>query len=137
MKIFNCKICNKEFIRYPQQIKNGAIHHCSHKCSGLSKRKRSISTGGYITLRMPEHPNAMRNGRIYEHQLIMSNKLKRPLQKQETIHHKNGIRDDNRIENLELWCIPRQRNGQRVSDLLNFCVKHYRNDIIKLLNTTT
>ena len=119
MKIFNCKICNKEFIRYPQQIKNGAIHHCSHKCSGLSKRKRSISTGGYITLRMPEHPNAMRNGRIYEHQLIMSNKLKRPLQKQETIHHKNGIRSDNRIQNLELWSNHHPR-GQKIEDLVKF-----------------
>ena len=119
VKIFNCKICNKEFIRYPQQIKNGAIHHCSHKCSGLSKRKRSISTGGYITLRMPEHPNAMRNGRIYEHQLIMSNKLKRPLQKQETIHHKNGIRSDNRIQNLELWSNHHPR-GQKIEDLVKF-----------------
>ena len=60
---------------------------------------------GYILIWMPRHPNA-KVGRgksyIYEHRLVMSNHLGRPLESYEFVHHKNGIKDDNRIENLEL-----------------------------------
>lgn len=50
---------------------------------------------------------------------MMSEYIKRPLEKHENIHHKNGIRDDNRIENLELWC-KKQPAGQRVKDKIKF-----------------
>lgn len=57
---------------------------------------------GYIQVWMPKHPNAKMAGYIHEHRLIMSNYLERPLKSNEFVHHKNGIKDDNRIENLEL-----------------------------------
>jgi hypothetical protein len=47
----------------------------------------------------------------------MSEFLERPLRDNEYVHHKNGVRDDNRLENLELWCSS-QPPGQRVTDLL-------------------
>ena len=57
---------------------------------------------GYVLIWKPEHPNAKLAGYIHEHRLVMSEHLGRPLESYEFIHHKNGIKDDNRIENLEL-----------------------------------
>jgi hypothetical protein len=54
---------------------------------------------------------------IAEHRLVMSRALGRPLLRNESVHHKNGVRLDNRRRNLELWT-KSQPAGQRVKDLL-------------------
>ena len=78
---------------------------------------RHYNDKGYIYCFFPEHPNAMKGGVLAEHVYVMAEKLRRPLKKGEFPHHKNGIHDDNKPENLELWH-KGHPSGQRVSDKL-------------------
>lgn len=69
---------------------------------GNNKGGRLKNAQGYIQIWKPEHPNANKSGYILEHRLIMSEHLGRKLTRDEDVHHINEIKDDNRLENLEI-----------------------------------
>jgi hypothetical protein len=79
----------------------------------------SKTSKGYVRVYLPEHPNAMSDGQILEHILIMSEHLGRPLTDDEQVHHKNGVKDDNRIENLVLK-IKAHGPGIEIADALQW-----------------
>lgn len=59
-------------------------------------------TDGYVSVFVPTHPTASKDGFVLKHRLVMELHLGRSLTKEEDVHHINGIRNDNRIENLQV-----------------------------------
>ena len=89
---------------------------CSKACANRARpAKRKIDRHGYVFTYRPGGTKR-HTIQVYEHRVVMEKLLGRPLTKHETVHHKNGNRQDNRPENLELWA-SRHGRGQRVADL--------------------
>lgn len=117
------KLCSVEGCDQPVKYRGWcALHHGRWQATGDPgeagrRRKRKgksshINKDGYRVVSNPVGGKA-----ILEHRLVMERIIGRPLLTAESVHHRNGIRHDNRPENLELWVTP-QKAGQRVEDLV-------------------
>lgn len=93
----------------------GCRHHRRGLDSPISKGWRK-NENGYVVGRPDQ-----RGKDVLQHRFVMEKLLQRPLLPTEYVHHKNGIRDDNRPENLELW-IRHHAPGQRVEDVVRFAL---------------
>lgn len=66
------------------------------------KTGKEITSFGYVIVYCPNHPEAHKN-KVFEHRLVMEQFLGRFLTEEEVVHHINGNKTDNRIENLMLF----------------------------------
>lgn len=103
---------------HPHLGKKGALsHQYGKKMSDDTRRKmepiwkangdqqrlgRKTTHQGYVHIYMPDHPSAYPDGYVAEHRFIMEQHLGRYIDSSEYVHHINGDKADNRIENLEL-----------------------------------
>jgi hypothetical protein len=103
-----CKHCGKDFFVWPSQIAWKPCLYCSKSCASISRsnnKGRMKSTSGYVLVLQKNHPHKDKAGYVREHRLIMETVIGRYLSKDEAVHHINGIKDDNRKENLQLLSI--------------------------------
>ena len=98
----------------------GCLLHRKGKDHPGWKGGRTVGKSGYVTILDQETGR-----RVKEHRLVMEKHLGRRLLPNENVHHINGMRSDNRLENLELW-IKVQPCGQRVRDLIEFATQILR-----------
>lgn len=128
---FSCERCGEKFSVRPSMLKFNANRFCSRSCMQAFRKEQAVgrrktTPDGYVIERQPDHPDAQGAGWIMVHRLVMEEMMGRRLDSDESVHHKNGVRDDNRPENLELWITPRQRPGQRVEDIVAHAVEMLR-----------
>jgi hypothetical protein len=149
---FICPVCGEPANRYGTGMKV-LRKYCSLSCRSVGKtntlkaswlnRQEKDSTTGEVIIKWRIDSQGYRFAMINvkwtsEHRYVMERHLKRKLEANETVHHVNGDRQDNRIENLQLWSNGRHGKGQRVDEQLIACVdflmKYSNQDLSKVLN---
>ena len=137
--------CGKELQVLGNNLRRGNSKSCG--CADLQRKRqkaqlchnwsggRWINKDGYVMVYITDADKKYirSSSRTYEleHVLVMSRHMNRMLTKEETVHHINGKRDDNRIENLELWSSSHPP-GQRVVDKIKWAY-----EILSLYGTHT
>ena len=132
----NCVQCGKPMPvqRRPGGTINRQRKLCSTACRSLFRSERAptafredsysthIKRGGYVWLSLPAWASPTgKKAQMLEHRYIMEKALGRKLRPEETVHHKNAQRSDNRLENLELFT-SRHGPGARVRDQVEWAI---------------
>jgi hypothetical protein len=136
----HCAICGKPIETRTYYRKDGSVHsystptkYCSLVCTGkaASEMNRGGGRGWYIDkhgyrINNPTRDDRGKQGYAQpEHRAAMEAHIGRALKPHETVHHIDGNRQNNAIENLELWS-NRHGKGQRVVDKIDFCIDFLR-----------
>ena len=130
---WRCKCdCGGSTVTLAYKLKTGWTRSCGCLAAESSRNRRGdrrynwkggrSMDNGYVRFLMPDHHRANKRGYVYEHLIVMETHLGRRLAPKENVHHKNGNRSDNRIENLELWSTS-QPKGQRVEDKVEYAIE--------------
>lgn len=130
-----CEECNRVFVK---PLKGQSARFCSNTCrtTFAIRTGRSVGSNGYVTIPRPATNSLRPDGqgylrrnigprRILEHRYVMEQHLGRPLLPSENVHHRNGDKLDNRLENLELWNTI-QPAGKRPEDLILYAIELLR-----------
>lgn len=120
-----CGRCGQERITHAASIRSDGFTGLCRRCvntgpSAGNWRGGRVNRDGYVLVKVyPDHPfyeaMATKTGYIAEHRLVMAEHLGRPLKDTEVVHHKNGDKTDNRIENLELY-VSFQEHGKALQE---------------------
>ena len=103
--LFECPVCGEDVIKPTGE--GNRLTACSQSCAETMEEKKAyrpfIVVNGYKYIYKPNHPNAIKGDRyVAEHRLVLEDKIGRFMTNDEVAHHKNGDKQDNRPENLEL-----------------------------------
>lgn len=110
---WNKSVCPMHVARKQKIGRHGPVAHIDSKNYLPRVSEWRTNKNGYRYRK--ENDGKGKVSEVQEHRYVMEQRLGRPLLTHENVHHINGVRDDNRLENLELWST-KQPKGQRIPD---------------------
>lgn len=126
-KTVTCRSCGKDFERPHGKVRIFCSRSCAQtgrNCTGRKRKPEGATVthaGGYLLEKVG-------NQWVMQHRLVMEQFLGRKLLSRERVHHRNGKRDDNRVQNLEIWTLrgtnKKDPPGLRLRELLDQVIEH-------------